>query len=610
MVASTSNLDVSLQKISLFQEGSYKSILELSSQAEQLSFEVDGVGLEEDGNGKVWVREWTMDGIATNHIINYNDENNLKIYLDRKSLSSAIYLHAVVMKFDENLMDSNGDGFVPFCHGKVLLYPRKRLFDPNQNIVQSEHKVKLKLASLLKQEMVQVVQGWMEFSVNVNIDVRSDNINLSIVDEESFQLPEPVIHEEGDEEVNDKNIHQDQDQTASPKIHPKLANLKKQTLENRTESPPVGIGIEKSYFDLPDMNAVRDILPKYHELSTKQQQTQQLPRDRKSSVQPHVPIEEPDQSEFDDLFKSSNQKPNNGTPMRGGANEILVYQAQEIEKYRSIVETMGKDINLLHKQVAHLKHDKSQLSYQLTLASTEQMAPQNENSVIVQLKHQMVSQNTDKLELQERVTNLQNQIIKKNEVEENFLKLQTAHEEQQRLIHEYQNKLTKLKRLEQLVTEQENVIQVMEKKLKKTNGTQQASAQSPRCIETTNRGTPPKKADPSIAKVTESIEKIDHTLGVIYELDEAYSTIKALREQIEANSREIGHERAYMMNKPMYHYTSAPKSYPVFPVEHDLPTTLPTYWRPGDEPTSYNAFAKYSYNHPMGRSMRRNQYPF
>jgi len=59
--------------------------------------------------------------------------------------------------------------------------------------------------------------------------------------------------------------------------------------------------IFKGNFNLPDMNAVRDILPTFHSALSAQQQPP------KQTVQSHTPIVEPDQSKFEETKQSANQ---------------------------------------------------------------------------------------------------------------------------------------------------------------------------------------------------------------------------------------------------------------------------------------------------------------
>ena len=48
------------------------------------------------------------------------------------------------------------------------LYPKKRLFKQNKNL-QAKYTCKMKLASLLENEMIQSICGWFDLAVDSNI---------------------------------------------------------------------------------------------------------------------------------------------------------------------------------------------------------------------------------------------------------------------------------------------------------------------------------------------------------------------------------------------------------------------------------------------------------
>ncbi|XP_051626296.1 coiled-coil domain-containing protein 33 [Manacus candei] len=81
------------------------------------------------------------------------------------------------------------------------------------------------------------------------------------------------------------------------------------------------------------------------------------------------------------------------------------------------------------------------------------------------LKHQLVASTAEMRRLKDRVQQLQNELIRKNDREKELVLLQRAHRLQQAMLRRCQDKVAKAKGLEETVQQQEKVIQVMERVL-------------------------------------------------------------------------------------------------------------------------------------------------
>ncbi|KAJ7417101.1 coiled-coil domain-containing protein 33 [Pitangus sulphuratus] len=81
------------------------------------------------------------------------------------------------------------------------------------------------------------------------------------------------------------------------------------------------------------------------------------------------------------------------------------------------------------------------------------------------LKHKLVASTAEMRRLKDRVQQLQNELIRKNDREKELVLLQRAHRLQQAMLRRCQDKVAKAKGLEETVQQQEKVIEVMERVL-------------------------------------------------------------------------------------------------------------------------------------------------
>ncbi|GFR81182.1 coiled-coil domain-containing protein 33-like [Elysia marginata] len=152
---------------------------------------------------------------------------------------------------------------------------------------------------------------------------------------------------------------------------------------------------------------------------------------------------------------------------------VLDQQMRDLENYRTAVQRMGQDILTLRQQVRTLEGDNSQLrlnanqhedSRKLLIDSSdlERLAKPEILSRYVSLRQKLASQTSELKDYKTKVQKLQNELIKKNDKEKDYLRMSHAHASQQELLQRLQDKVQKLRKLEDTCRKQEKVIEKME----------------------------------------------------------------------------------------------------------------------------------------------------
>ncbi|XP_042267000.1 coiled-coil domain-containing protein 33 [Thunnus thynnus] len=243
---------------------------------------------------------------------------------------------------------------------------------------------------------------------------------------------------------------------------------------------PAAIKFNKGGYNLPSHDALAQILPDYQyhlngantELHRAAQQEQERPAERAETTQVnkrninhtyqvHHPHKRPPLHDFEDDPHMA---------------EISDLQTKEIENYRSAMSKMAEDIIALRTQVVMLEAENSQLHSDLSLhqdlgrnllddTDIDVMTKAEVADRIASLKFKLASE-TSKAALQrDRIQQLQNELIRKNDSEEELLKLQRVQQQQEEDLLRHQSRLAKMAILEATVKQQEKVIQKMENAL-------------------------------------------------------------------------------------------------------------------------------------------------
>uniref|UniRef100_A0A8C1PHH8 Coiled-coil domain containing 33 n=1 Tax=Cyprinus carpio TaxID=7962 RepID=A0A8C1PHH8_CYPCA len=246
-------------------------------------------------------------------------------------------------------------------------------------------------------------------------------------------------------------------------------------MQNSEKPPnePASAQMERGSYDLPSHDALSKILPEYlHLLKKPKSQTRKesVPQKKSKSELNRTfdvlsPLENPPMPDFKD------------DPHEG---EVTEHQTKELENYRVAMHKMADDILALRSQVSVLESEKSQLRRDLSLhqdllddTDTDVMTKSEIADRIASLKFKVSSESSKAAAQKDRIQQLQNELIRKNDIEKEFVQLQRAHQQQQAVLKKYQARSGKISALEDTVHQQEKVIEKMEKildaKLKERN---------------------------------------------------------------------------------------------------------------------------------------------
>lgn len=267
---------------------------------------------------------------------------------------------------------------------------------------------------------------------------------------------------------------------------------------------------------------------------------------------------------------TSQRKP--GTPVRNPALDeeldknsivLLDHQTKELGNYRDAVHKMGQDILTLRTQIRDLENINSSLRRDLAnyndasrlmvdSAELDNLTKPEVLSRYAAIKQTLAQQTTDLKAYKDRLQKTQNELIKKNDQEKAFLKIQKAHASSQIMIQKLQEKLKKMKKLEEACKKQENVIQQMEKVLEKHHRERgryqkdKASQDANEVLLQENKRLREQIDELRIqirnagGNANDDLEKME-----LYQaLEKAESRIASLENHLAQNSREWGKERA------------------------------------------------------------------
>ncbi|XP_050165663.1 coiled-coil domain-containing protein 33 [Myiozetetes cayanensis] len=142
----------------------------------------------------------------------------------------------------------------------------------------------------------------------------------------------------------------------------------------------------------------------------------------------------------------------------GASSSVLGWQ--EVGSYRLALKRMAGDLLSLRRHVTSLEVENGHL--RSSLASQQEW---HGVRLAATLKHKLVASTAEMRRLKDRVQQLQNELIRKNDREKELVLLQRAHRLQQAMLRRCQDKAAKAKGLEETVQQQEKVIEVMERVL-------------------------------------------------------------------------------------------------------------------------------------------------
>uniref|UniRef100_A0A673HWQ0 Coiled-coil domain containing 33 n=1 Tax=Sinocyclocheilus rhinocerous TaxID=307959 RepID=A0A673HWQ0_9TELE len=264
----------------------------------------------------------------------------------------------------------------------------------------------------------------------------------------------------------------------------------------------------------------------------------------------------------------------------------FLFLLQELENYRAALHKMADDILALRSQVSALESENSQLRRDLSLhqdltllddTDTDVMTKSEIADRIASLKFKLSSESSKAAAQKDRIQQLQNELIRKNDIEKEFVQLQRAHQQQQAVLKKYQVRSGKISALEDTVCQQEKVIEKMEKildaKLKERNKENSEKKKLASVLAAENsrlreelqrlRNLPP----PLIIQQPPFSDS--EKLELLTQLARAEGRIQTLEQQLKENSRQWGKEKQEMLTRlSEYEHGFARTSTMIL---HDLP---------------------------------------
>ncbi|XP_053573303.1 coiled-coil domain-containing protein 33 [Bombina bombina] len=158
------------------------------------------------------------------------------------------------------------------------------------------------------------------------------------------------------------------------------------------------------------------------------------------------------------------------------ADPVMAHQEQELANYRLAMQRMADDIITLRRQLGSLEAENSTLRSERSLhqdlgrsllsdTDLDVMTKAELADRLVTLKQKLAAETAELRGLRDRIHQLQNELVRKNDREKELLLLQRAHQQQQTVLRQYHERLSRAKTLQDTVRKQEKVIEKMEKLL-------------------------------------------------------------------------------------------------------------------------------------------------
>ncbi|NP_001120154.1 coiled-coil domain-containing protein 33 [Xenopus tropicalis] len=216
--------------------------------------------------------------------------------------------------------------------------------------------------------------------------------------------------------------------------------------------------LQKDGLSLPPHNALADILPNPWSHSMQGQQ---------KHMDHSGPLNKP---------HANHQQQKQSNEMELPPDPVAAHQEQELSNYRLAMQRMADDIIALRRQMSGLEAENSNLRSELSLhqdigrnllsdTDIDVMTKAEIADRMVTLKHKLASETSDLRVMRDRVQQLQNELVRKNDREKELVLLQRAHQQQQAVLNQYHQRLARSKALQDTMRKQEKVIEKMEKLL-------------------------------------------------------------------------------------------------------------------------------------------------
>ncbi|XP_078055938.1 coiled-coil domain containing 33 [Mustelus asterias] len=363
-----------------------------------------------------------------------------------------------------------------------------------------------------------------------------------------------------------------------------LSNLEEwaqlSTLDGAVQLPTAANGkLRQDRVSLPPYDALAQILPEYDYLfrSPRPQERQERERQQQEPAGASSPL----QAQQAAVPAQKREPPIEDQSVN---QAITRHETEELDNYRKAMHKMADDIINLRKDIGRLETENSKLRSELsshqdlgrTLLDDTDIDVMTKAEIadrIVLLRQKLATETAEVLNCKDKVQQLQNELIRKNDREAELLRVQKAHHQQQAVLQKYQEKIHKSKILEDTIRQQEKVIERMEnlldKKLKEIPR-EKLDVSKKRAGVTDNSV---RKEVESIllaenARLRDEIGKLRHQpvpiilqqpakeplpdtekLGLLAKLEKAQGRVQTLETLLEENSRKWGRQKQEMLTR-------------------------------------------------------------
>ncbi|XP_025764677.1 coiled-coil domain-containing protein 33 isoform X1 [Oreochromis niloticus] len=365
----------------------------------------------------------------------------------------------------------------------------------------------------------------------------------------------------------------------------------KASKKTKSLSTPAAVQFQRGKYNLPSHDALAQILPD-NQLLLNRAKTG-LPGT--AQLDQKTPAEMTDSTENDKPnINSTYQVPHPHTrpPLHdfeddphvakiSGLQTKALFHHQEIENYRSALSRMAEDIITLRTQVLSLEAENSQLRSDLSLqqdlgrdlladTDIDVMTKAEIADRIATLKFKLASEVSKATTQRDRIQHLQNELIRKNDSEQELLKLRRVLQQEQKDLQHHQSHLAKMATLEATVKQQGEVIEKMEKALDGKLRDKNSHRGDKRLMLMERDGLKQKEMKSALAaenaRLRKELERI-HQLpaplktqqsdqeewSLQHKLERAEARIQTLEAQLEENAKVWGREKQEMLTKLSEH---------------------------------------------------------
>ncbi|XP_029008349.1 coiled-coil domain-containing protein 33 isoform X1 [Betta splendens] len=341
--------------------------------------------------------------------------------------------------------------------------------------------------------------------------------------------------------------------------------------ELKRHNRPQTSTLQEDGYNLPSHDALAQLLPRYLASGGKAEVQEQNKPDTHRTHEAHHAHKRASLSrrEFED------------DPQMSKVNDL---QTKELENYRAAMSKMAEDIILLRTQTVELEAENSRLRGDLSLhqdlgrdllkdTDIDVMTKAEMSDRIASLKLKLASQTSEAAAQRDRIQQLQNELIRRNDGEKELLKLQRLHRQQEQLQQQHSSS-AKMATLEATVKQQETVIEKLEKafntkirRASRQSGDKRLAPKKPGG----ERG--PRRAEVEAALAAENAglrAELDRTrlqppaviiqqakealplrekLSLLSRLEKAEARVQSLEAQLQQNCKVWGRQKQDMLNK-------------------------------------------------------------